>query len=122
MTRLERLQAQAERDAKRLAETQDRMMLEEAKKLEREREANNKRRYRHGARLDDKGFFALEDKTLDALVDLLVPLLTLPDPVDTLNRLIGVPGVLAGKGVKVVPEKPSEKAESNGATVSAEKR
>jgi hypothetical protein len=118
MTRLERLQAQAARDAKKLAETQDRVMLEEAKKLEREREANNKRRYRHGARLDDKGFFALKDEALDALVDLLVPLLTLPDPVDTLNRLIGVPGVLAAKGVKVV----AEKVESNGATVSAEKR
>jgi hypothetical protein len=117
MTRLERLQAQALKDAQKLAKTQDRVVLEEAKKLEKAREANNKRRYRHGARLDEKGFFALDDETLDALFDLLVPLLTLPDPVETLNRLIGVPGVLASKGVKVLPEK----AESNGVKAAAEK-
>jgi hypothetical protein len=114
MTRLERLEEQERKDAERLAKTQDRKVQEQAKKLEKAREATNKRRYRYGAQLDEKGFFALEEATLDDLLDLLVPLLTLPDPVGTLNRLIGVPAQLAAKGVKVLPEKPSEKAESNG--------
>jgi hypothetical protein len=117
MTRQERLQEQIRKNALRQVELEQLAVTEEAKKLVKAREANNKRRYLYGARLDEKGFFALEDETLDALLDLLVPLLTLPDPVETLNRLIGVPGVLAAKGVKVVPEK----VESNGAKPVAEK-
>ena len=117
MTRQERLQEQIRKNALRQAQLEQLAVAEEAKKLVKAREANNKRRYLHGARLDEKGFFALEDVTLDQLFDLLVPLLTLPDPVGTLNRLIGVPGVLASKGVKVLPEK----AESNGVKVAAEK-
>src|SRR4029453_14079285 len=100
MTRQERLQEQIRKNALRQAKLEQLAVAEEAKNLVKAREANNKRRYLYGARLDEKGFFALDDETLDALLDLLVPLLTLPDPVDTLNRVIGVPGLLASKGVK----------------------
>ena len=110
MTRLERLLKQAEKNAQKLAETQDRVVQEEAKNLLKAREANDKKRYRVGAKLDEKGFFALEEEALSQLFDLLVPLITLPDPLGTLNRLIGVPLELASKGVEVLP--------SNGTTPS----
>ena len=110
-TRQERLQEQLRKNALRQAQLEQLAVAEEAKKLVKAREANDKRRYRHGAKLDEKGFFALEEATLDQLFDLLVPLITLPDPVYTLDRLVGMPLVLAAKGVEVVPE-------SNGAAPS----
>jgi hypothetical protein len=105
MTRLERLQAQALKDAEKLAKTQDRVVLEEARKLEKARQANDKRRYRIGAIVDEAGLFVLDDLTLGQLFALLAPLATLPDPVHTLDGLIGVPLVLASNGVEVLPEK-----------------
>jgi len=94
-TRQERLQEQLRKNALRQAQLEQLAVAEEAKKLVKAREANDKRRYRHGAKLDEKGFFALEEATLDQLFDLLVPLITLPDPVSTLDRLVGMPLVLA---------------------------
>jgi hypothetical protein len=102
-TRLERLAEQERKDAERLAKTQNRRAQAEAKDLLKAQEANDKKRYRLGAKLDEKGFFALEEATLEQLMDLLVPLITLDDPVETLNRLIGVPLELAAKGVEVLP-------------------
>jgi hypothetical protein len=104
MTRAERLQEQLRKHALRQAQLEQLAAAEEAKKMVKAREENNKRRYRHGSKLDEKGFFALEEATLDQLFDLLVPLIMLPDPVSTLDRLVGVPLVLAAQGVEVVPE------------------
>lgn len=104
MTRLERLQAQAMKDAEKLAKTQDRVVLEEARKLEKARQANDKRRYRIGAMVDEAGLFALDDLTLGQLFAVLAPLAALPDPVRTLDGLIGVPLVLVSNGVQVLPD------------------
>ena len=99
MTRLERLQAQALKDAQKLAQTQDRVVLEEARKLEKARKANDKRRYMIGTMVDEAGLFILDDLTLGQLFSLLVPLADLPDPVRTLDGLIGVPLVLTPYGM-----------------------
>lgn len=103
MTRLEQLRKARSDRAAKLADDDKKIRQEESKEREKARKAHNRRCYKVGALVAEAGLFALEDGTLGQLMALLTPLAELPDPVGTLDALIGVPLVLASKGVPVVP-------------------
>jgi len=104
MTKLEQLRkARADRAAK-LAADDKKIRQEESKERDKARKAHNQRCYKVGALVAEAGLFVLEDSTLGQLMALLGPLAAWPDPVGTLDGLIGVPLVLASKGVHVLPE------------------
>ena len=88
MTRRERADKRVEDLKKALEDARRDKALEEAKERAKDRKANDKRRYRHGAALDEAGLFVLDDSTLGQLIFLLASLATLPDPVGTLDGLL----------------------------------
>ena len=115
MTRLERATAGAEKAAEELRKRRQRLAEERDKQRARERQAElkkqtearqatNKRRYHVGALADESGLLVWDNDTIAAVLALLTPLTALPDPVGTLDALIGVPLVLAGHGVTVLSE------------------
>lgn len=108
MTRLERALKEQETARQHLANSDRKVAVEQAKAREKARKERDKRRYRVGTGVDEAGLFALDDGTLDALIALLAPLAPLPDPVGTLEALIGVPLELAMQGVHGLPEDDDE--------------
>jgi hypothetical protein len=108
MTRLEQARKRAAVAARKLDEARERELAEEATEILKKQKATDKRRYQTGAIADEEGLLVWDASTLRQIFQLLTPLTALPNPVGTLDALIGIPLVLAEHGVNVSPDATEE--------------